>query len=140
MKTSIDLDDVALIEGMGVEKILKIGRDLQHSDPWRGATHDTAKLLCDTIEVLNEKLNGYFMAPVEPDPGLKRPFMAIDFGCGPESAAAVMDSEGHVITFEFRNREFVHALADVMNENAERLVEAWEKGAGKEMQGSEPSL
>jgi ribosome-associated toxin RatA of RatAB toxin-antitoxin module len=45
-----------------------------------------------------------------------------------------------VITFEFRNKEFVHALADVMNENAERLVEAWEKGAGKATQESEPSL
>jgi len=140
MKTSIDMVDVAHIEGMGVEEILKIGRDFQHSDPWRGATHDTAKLLCDTIEVLNEKLNGYFRPPGDPDPDLKRPFVAINFGYGPEAAAAVMDSEGHVITFEFRNRGFVHALADVMNENAERLVEAWEKGAGKETQESEPTL
>lgn len=140
MKTSIDPVDVAHIEGMGVEEILRIGRDFQHSDMWRGATHDTAKLLCDTIEVLNGKLNGHSRPPGDPDPDLKRPFMAIDFGHGSEAAAAVMDGEGHVITFGFRNKEFVRALADVMNENAERLVEAWEKGAGKEMQESEPSL
>ena len=37
---------------MSVDDILKIGRDFQKSDTWRGATHDTAKLLCDTIEML----------------------------------------------------------------------------------------
>ena len=33
-------------------EILEIGRDLQKSDKWHGATYDTAKLLCDEIERL----------------------------------------------------------------------------------------
>lgn len=45
------------VEGMSIDDILKIGRDFQKSDTWRGATHDTAKLLCDTIEMLQSKLN-----------------------------------------------------------------------------------
>lgn len=41
---------------MSIDDILKIGRDWQKSDTWRGATHDTAKLLCDTIEMLRNKV------------------------------------------------------------------------------------
>lgn len=41
-----------------VEHVLKIGREFQMQDSWRGAHHDTAKLLCDTIEYLYERLNG----------------------------------------------------------------------------------
>ncbi len=37
-----------------VERVLKIGRDFQKQDTWRGAHHDTAKLLCDTIEYLRD--------------------------------------------------------------------------------------
>ena len=40
-----------------VEQVLKIGRDFQKQDSWRGAHHDTTKLLCDTIEYLREQSN-----------------------------------------------------------------------------------
>ena len=43
------------VERMSIDDILKIGRDFQKSDTWRGATHDTAKLLCDTIEMLRDQ-------------------------------------------------------------------------------------
>lgn len=39
-----------------VEEVLRIGRDFQASDQFRGATFDTAKLLCDTIERLQEEI------------------------------------------------------------------------------------
>lgn len=45
------------VEKLDIDHILKIGRDWQKSDTWRGATHDTAKLLCDTIEMLRDKLD-----------------------------------------------------------------------------------
>ena len=41
---------------MSIDDILKIGRDFQNSDKWHGATYDTAKLLCDTIEMLRNKV------------------------------------------------------------------------------------
>lgn len=44
------------VEHMSIDDVLKIGRDFQKSDTWRGATHDTAKLLCDTIEMLRNKV------------------------------------------------------------------------------------
>ena len=37
---------------LSTNEILRIGRDFQKSDRWRGATFDTAKLLCDEIERL----------------------------------------------------------------------------------------
>lgn len=40
-----------------VEHVLKIGREFQKQDNWRGAHYDTAKLLCDTIEYLREQSN-----------------------------------------------------------------------------------
>lgn len=40
-----------------VESVLRIGREFQKQDRWRGAHHDTAKLLCDTIECLRDSLN-----------------------------------------------------------------------------------
>lgn len=40
-----------------VDEVLQIGRAFQKQDLWRGAHHDTAKLLCDTIEYLRECLN-----------------------------------------------------------------------------------
>ena len=39
-----------------VETVLKIGREFQKKDGFRGAHFDTVKLLCDTIEDLNEQL------------------------------------------------------------------------------------
>ena len=44
------------VENMSIDDVLKIGRDFQRSDTWRGAVHDTAKLLCDTIEMLRDKV------------------------------------------------------------------------------------
>jgi hypothetical protein len=35
--------------------VLKIGRDFQSKDGFRGAHYDTVKLLCDTIENLIEQ-------------------------------------------------------------------------------------
>lgn len=39
-----------------VEYVLKIGRDYQNKDGFRGAHYDTVKLLCDTIEYLRDQL------------------------------------------------------------------------------------
>ena len=47
-----------------VEFVLKIGRDYQNKDGFRGAHYDTVKLLCDTIEYLRDKLP-------KPDPDWK---------------------------------------------------------------------
>ena len=40
-----------------VDTVLKIGRDYQNKDGYRGAHFDTVKLLCDTIEYLRDRLN-----------------------------------------------------------------------------------
>lgn len=42
--------------GHTVEDVLRIGRDFQKTDRLHGAHYDTVKLLCDTIEDLNEQL------------------------------------------------------------------------------------
>ncbi len=47
-----------------VEHVLKVGREFQMEDRMRGATYDTAKLLCDTIEYLYERVP-------KPDPDWK---------------------------------------------------------------------
>lgn len=39
-----------------VEHVLKIGREFQMEDRMRGAHYDTAKLMCDTIEYLYERV------------------------------------------------------------------------------------
>lgn len=39
------------------EEVLRIGRDFQRQDTFRGAQHDTVKLLCDTIEYLRDRLS-----------------------------------------------------------------------------------
>ncbi len=39
-----------------VEYVLKIGRDFQNKDGFRGAHYDTVKLLCDTIEHQQKQL------------------------------------------------------------------------------------
>lgn len=44
------------VEHMSIDDVLKIGREFQKSDAWRGATYYTAKLLCDTIEMLRNKV------------------------------------------------------------------------------------
>ena len=47
-----------------VEYVLKIGRDYQNKDGFRGAHYDTVKLLCVTIEYLRDKMP-------KPDPDWK---------------------------------------------------------------------
>ena len=47
-----------------VEYVLKIGRDYQNKDGFRGAHYDTVKLLCVTIEYLRDQLP-------KPDPDWK---------------------------------------------------------------------
>ncbi len=47
-----------------VEHVLKVGREFQMEDRMRGAHYDTAKLLCDTIEYLYERVP-------KPDPDWK---------------------------------------------------------------------
>ena len=54
MKENMFNPDLTNVNHMDVDHILKIGRDLQNSDKWHGATYDTAKLLCDTIENLRK--------------------------------------------------------------------------------------
>lgn len=39
-----------------IEQVLKIGRDFQNKDGYRGAHYDTVKLLCDAIEYQQEQL------------------------------------------------------------------------------------
>lgn len=39
-----------------IEQVLKIGRDYQNKDGYRGAHYDTVKLLCDAIEYQQEQL------------------------------------------------------------------------------------
>jgi len=48
--------DYRVDTGLSTEDILKIGRSFQMEDTWRGSKFDTAKLLCDEIERLKEKL------------------------------------------------------------------------------------
>ena len=42
--------------GHTVEDVLRIGREFQNTDRLHGAHYDTVKLLCDTIEDLNDQL------------------------------------------------------------------------------------
>lgn len=44
-----------------------------------------------------------------------------------EGKACIVDQEGRILTYDLREKEFVRELAKVMNENSERLVEAWKK-------------
>lgn len=55
-------------------------------------------------------------------PCLKPPFCTIDFG---EGGKLISDMEGRTLLVEHRKREFVDELCRIMNENKERLVEAW---------------
>lgn len=65
MSSSQDAGDRAKLPGTAdlrfdicrdVEQVLKIGRDYQNKDGYRGAHYDTVKLLCDTIEYQQERL------------------------------------------------------------------------------------
>ena len=54
LKENMFNPDLKNVDHMDIDHILKIGRDFQNSDKWHGATYDTAKLLCDTIENLRK--------------------------------------------------------------------------------------
>lgn len=61
------------------------------------------------------------------DPCLKPPFTVIDLG----ETATIVDGEGRVLIWETRAKEYVRELASVMNENAERLVQSWQRSTGR---------
>jgi hypothetical protein len=52
-KSGLD-SSIINMENMDIDHILKVGRDFQNTDTWRGAHYDTVKLLCDTIEHLRK--------------------------------------------------------------------------------------
>ena len=55
------------------------------------------------------------------DPCLAPPFAVLDYG----PSASIVDAEGREIVFERRAKRFVKELCAVINENSERLVNAW---------------
>ena len=56
------------------------------------------------------------------DPEPTPPFVVLDYG----ASATIVDREGRVFDLiEHRQKTFVHELADILNENAARLVKAW---------------
>lgn len=57
------------------------------------------------------------------DPLPSPPFCALE----QDGRAHVIDQEGRILTYDLRQKEFVCELVKVMNENSERLVEAWKK-------------
>lgn len=46
-----------------------------------------------------------------------------------DGMATIVDREGRVVMYDSRAIGFVRTLAEVMNENAERLKKAWEQSA-----------
>lgn len=50
-------EDGRFSTGLSTDDILTIGRKFQMGDTWRGCTFDTAKLLCDEIERLRDRIN-----------------------------------------------------------------------------------
>lgn len=61
------------------------------------------------------------------DPCLTPPFTVWDHG----ESATITDGEGRVLIWETRAKEYARELAEVMNENKERLVDAWRRSTGK---------
>ena len=62
------------------------------------------------------------------DPFLEPPFAVLDYG----ESSAIVDQEGRTFMFEQRAKCFVDELCKVLNENSERLVEAWKRSVRKE--------
>lgn len=62
------------------------------------------------------------------DPPLTSPFLlcGVDMANG-QSYATIIDAEGRVLIHDQRAVTFVAELAKVMNENAERLSNAWKQ-------------
>lgn len=69
----------------------------------------------------------YELSDWRDDPCLKPPFGVMDHG----ESATITDSEGRVLIWETRAKEYVRELAEIMNENAERLVKSWRRSTGK---------
>lgn len=65
------------------------------------------------------------MSRLSDEPCLTPPFAVLYFCDG---KSTVIDREGRQLLYEQRNNYFVTALAEVMNENRERLVKAWKRG------------
>ena len=61
------------------------------------------------------------------DPCLAPPFAVLDYG----DRSSIIDREGRTFMFEQRAKCFVEELCRVLNENSERLVEAWKKSSRK---------
>ena len=49
-------DEPPRYDHLDVDHVLAIGRRFQNEDTWHGAHWDTVKLLCDTIEAMNAKI------------------------------------------------------------------------------------
>lgn len=58
------------------------------------------------------------------DPCLAPPFSVLGFG---EGLYTIVDQEGRQFMFDLPHKKFVHELASVMNENKDRLLQAWKK-------------
>jgi hypothetical protein len=56
-------------------------------------------------------------------PCLKPPFSVLEYG----DHACILDMEGRTFFLDHRAKEFVKELCKVLNENKERLVEAWKR-------------
>lgn len=69
----------------------------------------------------------YELSDWRDDPCLKPPFGVMDNG----ESATITDSEGRVLIWETRAKEYVRELAEIMNENAERLVKSWQRSTVK---------
>lgn len=61
------------------------------------------------------------------DPCLAPPFAVLDYG----DRSSIIDREGRTFMFEHRAKGFVEELCKVLNENAERLVNAWKRSSRK---------
>ena len=64
---------------------------------------------------------------LEDEPCLTPPFRVLDYG----RLATIVDGEGRELMTEYSCKGFVREMCSVLNENSERLVEAWKRENGK---------
>lgn len=69
------------------------------------------------------------MTGEECEPCLSPPFYTLEMDGG---GKLISDSEGRTLLFEHRNAAFVDELCKIMNENKDRLVDAWKRMDKKE--------